>query len=214
MEQLTTDFEARFRQGDTPWEDPYAWHGLEELFQRFVPSEATILDVGCGLGTNAIQLGALGYRVVGIDVSASAIETAETRRAAAGVSCVFRVADFLAGGWEDLDVVFDRGCFHGFADGAGRSRFAATVASALKPAGLWIDISGSSDNGDSPERVRDLGLPRLTIADMTLAIEPYFETVEIRGDVFGQTPDTDFRAFVGVFRRREHRPTVPAGVVG
>ena len=158
MKQLTTDFEARFRQGDTPWEDPHPWLGLEELFQRCVPVEATILDVGCGLGTNALRLAALGYRVVGIDVSPSAIETAEVRRAAAGVRCDFRVADFLAGGWEGLDVVFDRGCFHGFADRAGRSGFAATVAAALRPAGLWIDISGSSDNGDSRERVRDLGL--------------------------------------------------------
>jgi len=202
MKQLTTDFEARFRRGDTPWEDPHSWRGLEELLRRFVPAKATILDVGCGLGTNALQLASLGYRVAGIDVSPSAIETAEVRRAAGGVSCEFRVADFLAGGWVDLDVVFDRGCFHGFADGAGRSRFAATVAAALKPTGLWIDISGSSDNGDAPQRVLDLGLPRLTLADMALAIEPYFETVEIRADVFGHTPDTDFRAFVGVFRRR------------
>ena len=97
---------------------------------------------------------------------------------------------------------------HGFADDAVRSRFAATGAAALRPAGLWIDISGSSDNGDSPERVRDLGLPRLTVADMALAIEPHFETVEIRADVFRHTPDADFRAFVGVFRRRQRRPTV------
>jgi hypothetical protein len=56
--------------------------------------------------------------------------------------------------------------------------------------------------------VRDLGLPRLTVADMALAIEPHFETVEIRADVFRHTPDADFRAFVGVFRRRQRRPTV------
>jgi hypothetical protein len=143
MNQLTTDFEARFRRGDTPWEDPHPWHGLEELLRHFVPAKATVLDV-----------------------------------------------------------VFDRGCFHGFADGTGRSRSAAAVAAALKPVGLWIDISGSSDNGDPPERVRELGLPRLTLADMALAIEPYFETVAIRADVFGHTPYTDFRAFVGVFRRR------------
>ena len=108
MRQLTTDFEARFRRGDTPWEDPHPWHGLEDLFRRFVPAGATILDVGCGLGTNALQLASLGYRVAGIDVSPSAIETAEARRAAAGVSCELRVADFFAGGWEDLDAVFHR----------------------------------------------------------------------------------------------------------
>jgi hypothetical protein len=49
---------------------------------------------------------------------------------------------------------------------------------------------------------------------MARAIEPYFETVEIRGDVFGHTPDTDFRAFVGVFRRHARRRTVQAEAVG
>jgi hypothetical protein len=62
--------------------------------------------------------------------------------------------------------------------------------------------------------VRELGLPRLTLADMALAIEPYFETVAISADVFGQTPDTGFRAFAGVFRRRRLRPIVQAGATG
>jgi SAM-dependent methyltransferase len=77
MRQIPDDFEARFRARDTPWEDPQPW-----LFARLVPSGARILDVGCGLGTNALRLAALGHRVLGVDVSPTAIEQALVRRGA------------------------------------------------------------------------------------------------------------------------------------
>jgi 2-polyprenyl-3-methyl-5-hydroxy-6-metoxy-1,4-benzoquinol methylase len=203
MRQLTDDFELRFRTGDTPWEDPQAWQGLDQLFARFVPLGSRVLDVGCGLGTNALRLAALGHRVLGVDVSPAAIEQALVRRAAANVDCEFRCADFLAGGLGVFDVVFDRGCLHGFADAAGRASFAATVAAALPPGGLWIDVSGSSDNGDSPDTVRELALPRLGLSDLAAASEALFEAVEIAQAVYGATPSTAFRAWSGVFRRRE-----------
>ena len=211
MRQLTDDFELRFRTGDTPWEDPQPWQGLEKLFACFASPAARVLDVGCGFGTNALRLAALGYRVLGIDVSPTAIEQAELRRAAAGVDCEFRCADFLAGELGVFDVVFDRGCLHGFADADGRSSFAAAVAAALSPGGLWIDVSGSADNGDSPDAVRELALPRLSLSDLAAASEALFEAVEIAQAVYGATPETDFRAWQGVFRRRSDGSSGEAG---
>ncbi len=202
MRQLTDDFELRFRTGDTPWEDPQPWQGLDHLFKRFASPGAQVLDVGCGLGTNALRLAALGYGVLGVDVSPTAIEQAQLRRAAAGVDCEFRCADFLAGELGVFDVVFDRGCLHGFADADGRSSFAAAVAAALPPGGLWLDVSGSADNRDSVDTVRELALPRLSLSDLAAASEAHFEAVEITQAVYGATPETDFRAWQGVFRRR------------
>lgn len=207
MRQLTDDFEARYRSGDTPWEDPHPWQGLERLFARLVPPGAGVLDIGCGLGTNALRLSVLGYRVLGIDVSPTAIAQARARADAAGLGCEFRCADIL--GTDILhtdcgpfDAAFDRGCLHGFADAAGRAAFAAAVAAVLLPAGLWIDVSGSADNGDPVEEVRELALPRLTLADLAAAAEPHFEAVEVTQGAFGEKPDTGFRAWIGVFRRR------------
>ena len=131
-----------------------------------------------------------------------AIEQALARRRAARLECDFRCADFLVEGCGTWDVVFDRGCLHGFADSAGRASFAAAVAAALPPGGLWIDVSGSRDNGDSPDLVRALALPRLSLSDLAAASEPHFEALEITYAVYGATPETDFRAWVGVFRRR------------
>ena len=202
IRQLTDDFELRFRTGDTPWEDPQPWRGLDQLFARFVPAGARVLDVSCGLGTNALRLAALGYRVLGVDVSPTAIEQAQLQRTAAGLDCEFRRADFLADEFGIFDVVFDRGCLHGFADAAGRASFAAAVAAALPPGGLWIDVSGSRDNGDSLDAVRELALPRLRLFDLAAAAEMCFEAVEITQSVYGATPDTDVPAWSGVFRRR------------
>lgn len=202
MKKLTEDFEARFRAGDTPWEDPRPWPGLEPLLARFVAPGARVLDVGCGLGTNAFHLVALGYQVLGIDVSPTAIAGACAKRDAAGLACELRVADFLADDCGRHDVVLDRGCLHGFADAEGRRSFARAARRSLVPGGLWIDVSGSADNGDLPEEVLAHGLPRLSLRDLALAAEEDFEAVEIRPGRYGTTPETDFRAWIAVFRRR------------
>jgi SAM-dependent methyltransferase len=55
-----------------------------------------ILDVGCGTGRHAIELARRGYRVTGIDLSASQIERARAKAAAAGVSPDLRVGDARA----------------------------------------------------------------------------------------------------------------------
>jgi len=203
IRQLTDDFENRFRTGDTPWEDPHPWAGLDKLFERFASSGTSILDVGCGLGTNALRLATLGYRVRGIDVSQTAIEKAITRRNAAGLDCEFLCANIFTGDHGNWDIVFDRGCLHGFADTSSRARFALSVATVLQPGGLWIDISGSNENAESPDIIQKLALPRLTLADLAAATESNFETIEIRQGVFGMMPDTDFRAWVGIYRRRK-----------
>lgn len=149
MRQLTADFDARFRCGDTPWEEPHPWHGLEALFARYVPAAARVLDVGCGLGTNALRLAALGYHVLAIDVSATAIAAAKARALAADSSCEFRCADLLSGGLGPAEVAFERGCLHSFADAEGRASFARALAESLVPGGLRAESARRPARGSS-----------------------------------------------------------------
>ena len=61
------------------------------LSQIDLKNDATVLDLGCGIGRHSIELSKRGYDVSGIDFSASHIATAE--RNANGLNINFRTAD-------------------------------------------------------------------------------------------------------------------------
>lgn len=81
-----------------------------------------VLDAGCGFGDNAIYLAQKGYRCVGFDFSAKAIEVAKDRAEKAGVShlCEFCVGDALNVGDNPplrrakFDTILDSACLQCF----------------------------------------------------------------------------------------------------
>ena len=95
--------------------------------------------------------------------------------------CRFQTLDFLAADPPDpsFQFVFDRGCFHVFDDPDERSRFASRVASILAPGGLWLSLIGSTEGPP-----REVGPPRRSAREVTLALEPALEIVELRGAEF------------------------------
>jgi SAM-dependent methyltransferase len=73
--------------------------------------EVSILEVGCGAGNNLWFAAREGFRVFGIDGSASAIDYARKRFAEEALEGDLRVGDFTALPWDDesCDLAFDRG---------------------------------------------------------------------------------------------------------
>jgi len=70
---------------------------LQRLFQRSgFDRSARILDCACGIGTQAIGLAALGYRVTASDLSQAELAEARRRAGENKVSIDFRRADFCA----------------------------------------------------------------------------------------------------------------------
>ena len=193
------------------WNDSYASGVLpwdtgqpEPLLVEFVSSGGVTpgrtLEIGAGTGTNALWLAERGFDVLGVDVSPLAVERARAKIDGPNLHCGFATLDFLAasppGG--PFDFVFDRGCFHVFDEPEERSRFAECVAAALKPGGLWLSLIGSTEGPP-----REVGPPRRSAQEVTLAVEPVLEIVELRSAQFRAN---DVKAWFCLSRRR----TIPA----
>lgn len=102
-------------------------------------SSSSILDVPCGEGRIARRLAARGYRVTGVDLSASILEVARARAAADGASVVWEQRDMRDLPWEgEFDgVVCWWGSFGYFDDSANAAMLRA-VSRSLKPGGRLV----------------------------------------------------------------------------
>jgi cyclopropane fatty-acyl-phospholipid synthase-like methyltransferase len=110
-----------------------------------------VLDIGCGLGDNAIYLARNGHHVTGLDISPTALATAERRAKDAGVQVTFAVTDStkLEGYTEAFDTIVDSGMFHCLDDDAKRS-YVAAAHRATRP-GATLLLSCFSDANPSDE---------------------------------------------------------------
>lgn len=163
---------------------------------RVAPGRA--LEVGAGTGTNAIWLAEHGFDVLGIDVSPLAVDAARAKLAGRTARCRFETRDFLTQpvGEGPFGFVFDRGCFHVFDEAEEQRTFAARVAEALAPGGLWLSLIGSTEGAP-----REFGPPRRSARDICAAIEPVLEIVELSTAEFSDGP-APWSAWVCVSRRR------------
>jgi SAM-dependent methyltransferase len=77
------------------WEASIRWQGqrLSAILRREWPIHESVLDVSCGIGTQAIALAMQGYRVRGSDLSKQAVERAKAEAIARGQSIEFSICD-------------------------------------------------------------------------------------------------------------------------
>src|SRR5436190_4818563 len=68
--------------------------GLAHVLGEFgVPPGSDVLDAACGIGTQALGLAQLGYRVTASDLSPRAVDRAREEAKTRGLSMAFAVAD-------------------------------------------------------------------------------------------------------------------------
>ena len=192
-------FNERYLSGDTPWDTGQSdFNLIEVVTQRPIP-RCKALDVGCGTGDNSIWLARKHFQVVGVDISAIALEMAKIKAAKNNVACDFKIADFLSDPIEEgpFGFVFDRGCFHSFSDPNERCSFVRNVAAHLSEGGLWLTLVGNAD-----ERRHGLGPPQLTAGDVVMAVEPCFEILSLTSSHFDSAKPSPARAWRCLMRKR------------
>ena len=167
----TNDWDLRYLSGDTPWTTGHDDRCLRQIIEDFSIAPCRTLEFGCGIGHNARSMAKMGFDVVGVDISPTAINEAR-QMTPEGLSVDFYVADILDGpvSAEPFDFVFDRGCMHCFDSDEGRLACSDAVEENLTPGGLWLTLAGNADGPDMTP-----GPPRLTAREVTRAIEPCFE---------------------------------------
>ncbi|HYT38176.1 MAG TPA: class I SAM-dependent methyltransferase [Acidimicrobiia bacterium] len=139
------DFDALYQGGQlvegvdlpsVPWDIGAAQPVVIEA-ERAGRFHGAVLDVGCGLGDNALHLAGQGHQVTGIDAAPTAVEQARQRARQRGVDVEFAVADAtsLAGFEGRFDSVLDGACYHCLDEDA-RHAYAAALHRATRPDAL------------------------------------------------------------------------------
>lgn len=93
-----------------------------------------VLDSGCGTGEHALMLAGRGHEVVGMDLSAVAVELARRKAAERNLTVTFLVGDVLelAALERRFATIVDNGVFHVF-DDDDRARYVRSLAVAAEP---------------------------------------------------------------------------------
>ncbi|AOR37348.1 hypothetical protein BFF78_27105 [Streptomyces fodineus] len=142
MTTEATTFEQGYQKGylpgavgarRAPWDIGRPQDAVVELAAKGAFT-GSILDIGCGLGDNAIHLAGRGLDVTAVDSAPTAVETAKARAASEGVQVNFGVADAttLAGYENRFDTILDSGLYHCLTD-EDRKRYVEALARAGKP---------------------------------------------------------------------------------
>lgn len=120
---MANSWDEHYRSGFTPWDTRVPSRELRRLLDsgviHFGSKHPAAVELGCGTGTNAIDLARRGFRVTAFDLSEVALASARKKATEAGVQIDFRQADVcqLTDDPQSVDLprfdfVFDRGCFH------------------------------------------------------------------------------------------------------
>ncbi len=83
----------RYSRGETPWDTGVPSAELIRAIDEGELPGKTVLELGCGTGTNSVELARRGYAVTAVDLIEAPIQRARTRAQSAGVKVDFRVGD-------------------------------------------------------------------------------------------------------------------------
>ena len=186
MEGVIASWYARTRR------DPEAARDIERV-AALAPPDGDVLEVAPGPGHVAIALAQRGYRVTGLDISASFLRIAHARARAAATTVTWVLGDAAELPFPDAtyDVVLCRAAFKNFTAPA---RAIEQMYRVLRPGGtaVILDLCGSARRADVEAYVHTMGLGRLDAALTRRSLGGFLlknaYTPEAMRDLVAQTP--------------------------
>lgn len=180
------DFADRYLKGETPWDSGKPSEELLRVLGAGKLTGKTVLEFGCGTGTNAVELARRGFAVTAVDIAEPAIRMAKDKARAAGATVDFRVADVLNGSsGGPYDILFDRGVYHCLRT-VNLKRFQEFLRKSTRPGSWWLSMDGNAKEDTDP------GPPVVSEKDIQTELGQLFDIVELREFRF-TTNKPDFR---------------------
>jgi SAM-dependent methyltransferase len=115
------------------------------FMRRELPRNGRLLEVGCGSGTETLELLSDGHEILAVDISRRMLETVQAKAQSKGVAGRLRVAKLRAGELPQLLAREGRGAFDGVYSTYGAlncepdlSALPAAIAGLLRPGGRFV----------------------------------------------------------------------------
>jgi SAM-dependent methyltransferase len=181
------NFVEMYAQGSTPWDSGKPDEELLRVLDSGKLTGKTVLEIGCGTGTNAIELSRHGFQVTAFDIVEQAIQLARAKAHQEKVNVDFRVANALDG--ETLegpyDILFDRGVYHALRRTDLR-KLQDFLKCVTRSGSWWLSLAGNAKEKHDP------GPPVVHEHEIRAELGALFDIVELREFRF-TTNQSEFR---------------------
>lgn len=191
-----------------PWFNESLDPDIEDYIAAAGPDMLDILDLGTCSGSQGIELAKRGHRVVGTDISETALAQAEIAAGREeGLAIEFLIDDIIDTGLAEnqFDMVLDRGCYHSIC-AVYHYEYVAAVQRVLRPGGILLLKTMSSDeqryvNYDMIGNKRVQMPYHFTRQKLEKLMSPNFEVQAIRDSFFySNVVDPPARARFSILR--------------
>jgi len=180
-----------YAQNKWPWFNDKLDPDIEEYFLAAGSEGLDILDLGTCSGSQGIELARRGHRVVGTDISETALSQARLaadREPKLAIS--FLIDDIAESRLDDsqFDLVLDRGCYCSICS-FNHEEYVANVRRLLRPGGVLLLKTMSSEDQRfiSYDKVggREVQMPfHFTEKELRTLLSPHFDIEDMRESYF------------------------------
>jgi len=177
-----------------PWFNPELDDDLKKALDELGLRGGSLLDLGTGPGTQAMQLARRGFEVTATDISKAAVCLAREKAKEQDLDITWVKDDILATRLaRQFDLIFDRGCFHVLAPGR-RQDYVRIVSGLLKTDGyLFLKCLSRLQPGEQ-------GPFRFTAEQIRETFGSRLSVLSIKETVYQGTLDPPPRALFCVMR--------------